>query len=181
MQLPLTTVPTLELTARNTAADSENKIHDDAEARRYGYGGGLVPGVTLYAYLTRLAVAVYGVDWLARGQADFSARRPVYAGERVRCAGEMIVGPAGDSVLVARVTRDNTLCAEGTFVLPDQLSHSPSIEAGPARTGDLPVLSPDTVPLGVPLAPLYAPFTVEDAAAYADSTDDPAPWYVRHR
>jgi hypothetical protein len=31
--------------AFNTAKASENKIHDDAVARRFGFGGGLVPGV----------------------------------------------------------------------------------------------------------------------------------------
>ncbi|MGH2584922.1 MAG: hypothetical protein ACRDJE_08415, partial [Dehalococcoidia bacterium] len=79
--------PSFEVTARNTASDSENKIHDDAEARRYGYAGGLVPGVTLYAYLTRLALAAYGPAWLERGTAECAFRRPVYEGERVRCEG----------------------------------------------------------------------------------------------
>ncbi|MGH2599772.1 MAG: hypothetical protein ACRDJ9_10330, partial [Dehalococcoidia bacterium] len=67
--------PSFEVTARNTASDSENKIHDDAEARRYGYAGGLVPGVTLYAYLTRLALAAYGPAWLERGTAECAFRR----------------------------------------------------------------------------------------------------------
>ena len=31
--------------AFNTAKASENKIHDDDVARRFGFGGGLVPGV----------------------------------------------------------------------------------------------------------------------------------------
>ena len=29
--------------AYNTARDSENKMHDDTVARRYGFTGGLVP------------------------------------------------------------------------------------------------------------------------------------------
>jgi hypothetical protein len=43
--------------AFNTAHDSENKIHDDATARRFGFGGGLVPGVDVYAYMTHMPVA----------------------------------------------------------------------------------------------------------------------------
>jgi hypothetical protein len=31
--------------AYNTSKQSENKIHDDAVARRFGFSGGLVPGV----------------------------------------------------------------------------------------------------------------------------------------
>ena len=43
--------------AFNTAKASENKIHDDAVARRFGFGGGLVPGVDVYAYMAHLPVA----------------------------------------------------------------------------------------------------------------------------
>ena len=40
--------------AFNTAKESDNKIHDDAVARRFGFTGGLVPGVDVYAYMTHL-------------------------------------------------------------------------------------------------------------------------------
>ena len=43
--------------AYNTAHSSENKIHDDAVARRFGFTGGLVPGVDVYAYMMHLPVA----------------------------------------------------------------------------------------------------------------------------
>jgi len=36
---------TREVSAYNTAAASDNKIHDDSVARRFGFRGGLVPGV----------------------------------------------------------------------------------------------------------------------------------------
>ena len=49
--------------AFNTAHDSENKIHDDATARRFGFGGGLVPGVDVYGYMTHLPV----MRWAAPG------------------------------------------------------------------------------------------------------------------
>jgi hypothetical protein len=34
-----------EVSAYNTAAASDNKIHNDSVARRFGFRGGLVPGV----------------------------------------------------------------------------------------------------------------------------------------
>jgi len=40
-------LPGYRVKARNTSTSSENKIHDDAVARAYGFRGGLVPGVTL--------------------------------------------------------------------------------------------------------------------------------------
>src|SRR3954453_96570 len=39
------------VTAFNTDTASSNRIHDDATARRFGFRGGLVPGVDVYAYL----------------------------------------------------------------------------------------------------------------------------------
>ena len=52
---PMSAAPPLDpyrVVAFNTAHDSENKIHDDATARRFGFGGGLVPGVDVYGYMT---------------------------------------------------------------------------------------------------------------------------------
>ena len=50
--------------AFNTAKASENKIHDDEVARRFGFGGGLVPGVDVYAYMAHLPVAQIS-PWLS--------------------------------------------------------------------------------------------------------------------
>ena len=50
--------------AFNTAKASENKIHDDAVAHRFGFAGGLVPGVDVYAYMTHLPVAQIS-PWLS--------------------------------------------------------------------------------------------------------------------
>ena len=50
--------------AFNASKESENKIHDDAVARRFGFRGGLVPGVDVYAYMTHLPVQRWGRAWL---------------------------------------------------------------------------------------------------------------------
>ena len=51
----------------NTATASTNKIHDDAVARTYGFRGGLVPGVDVFAYLTQAPVATWGLGLARRG------------------------------------------------------------------------------------------------------------------
>src|SRR6267154_542048 len=59
------------VSAYNTAHESENNIHDDATARRFGFGGGLVPGVDVYGYITHMPVARCGPAGrrnLARGR-----------------------------------------------------------------------------------------------------------------
>ncbi|GAC1528383.1 MAG: hypothetical protein NVS3B12_00260 [Acidimicrobiales bacterium] len=71
------------VTATNWATASENKIHDDNVARQFGFGGGLVPGVTLYAYLTRPMVELWGTEWLGHGGAEVRFASPVYDGDTV--------------------------------------------------------------------------------------------------
>src|SRR5580700_9954072 len=43
-------IETYRVAAYNTAKQSENKMHDDTVARRFGFSGGLVPGVDVMAY-----------------------------------------------------------------------------------------------------------------------------------
>src|SRR3954454_3002194 len=77
-----------EVPARNDAESSENKIHDDTVARQYGFRGGLVPGVTVYGYLTWLPASVWGRSWLEAGGMTVRLARPVYAGDTVTVTGE---------------------------------------------------------------------------------------------
>ena len=55
------------ISAFNTAFESENRIHDDGVAQKFGFEGGLVPGVDDYAYMTRAALLLLGPDFLTRG------------------------------------------------------------------------------------------------------------------
>jgi acyl dehydratase len=72
-----------EVSARNDAETSENKIHDDAVAQQYGFRGGLVPGVTVYGYLTWLPASAWGRSWLEAGGMSVRLAKPVYAGDTV--------------------------------------------------------------------------------------------------
>jgi acyl dehydratase len=81
------TLPDYRVKARNTSSNSENKIHDDATARRYGFRGALVPGVTVYAYLTEPLVAAFGPAWLERGTASVRFSKPVLDGEELHATG----------------------------------------------------------------------------------------------
>src|SRR2546423_11504097 len=69
------------VSAYNTARDSENKIHDDATARRFGFGGGLVPGVDVYGYMSHLPVMRWGRVWLEHGTSECRFFKPVYDGD----------------------------------------------------------------------------------------------------
>jgi hypothetical protein len=76
-------MPLLQVVAVNRAANHPNLIHNDEYARSVGFRGGLVPGVDVYAYLTRLAVANFGKTWLERGEGEVRFIRPVYEGDQL--------------------------------------------------------------------------------------------------
>src|SRR5206468_5089008 len=67
--------------AYNTSKQSENKIHDDTVARKYGFSGGLVPGVDVMAYMLHMPVAQWGRAFLERGLIEARFVKPVYDGE----------------------------------------------------------------------------------------------------
>ena len=107
--------------AYNTAQDSENKIHDDAVARRFGFGGGLVPGVDVYAYMTHLAVERLGREWLERGEATCRFLKPVYDGEEA--AASAVETAAG---LDLKVESRGEVCAVGSAALPGEPAPPPT-------------------------------------------------------
>lgn len=173
-------LPPIRRVAINTASESDNKIHDDAEARRYGYQGGLVPGVTLYAYLTQLAAPYFGPEWLRRGGSSVRLLRPVYEGETVVCSAVLREAGAGAVLDLTCAREDGTLCADGSAWLdPEQAAFGERLPPLPddAPPELRPALTPESVPLGRPLAPLVRRFTVEDAAEYAENTADPSEWW----
>lgn len=165
--------------AVNSAAASENRIHSDEEARRLGYRAALVPGVTLYAYLTQLAVPAFGSAWLTHGAVSVRFLRPVYEGETVTCTASVVEHEGLAALRLICTRADGTPGAEGIFWLP--LADAPLPDLPPPP--DLPApepkppLTPEAVPLGRPLAPVITPVSADEARAYADETEDPSPWY----
>jgi acyl dehydratase len=99
--------------AYNTAKESENKMHDDTVAKRFGFNGGLVPGVDVMAYMMHLPVAKWGRAFLERGLIEARFVRPVYDGEMAELSGE-----ESNGVLSIEVKSRSQLCATGSASLP---------------------------------------------------------------
>jgi acyl dehydratase len=99
--------------ATNTAKASENKMHDDAVAQKFGFRGGLVPGVDVMAYMMHLPVAKWGRGFLERGLIEARFVKPVYDGEIVDVTAEDVGGG-----LAIRVESRGQLCATGAASLP---------------------------------------------------------------
>ena len=75
------TLPRYQVHTHNASTQSENRMHSDDVARQFGFKGGLVPGVTVFAHMTQPLAAQYGEAWLARGTAEVSFGKPAYEGE----------------------------------------------------------------------------------------------------
>jgi hypothetical protein len=104
---------TYRVSAYNTSKQSENKIHDDAVARKYGFSGGLVPGVDVMAYMLHMPVAAWGRGFLERGLIEARFVKPVYDGEIAE-----VTASESEGVLTIEVESRGELCATGTASLP---------------------------------------------------------------
>jgi acyl dehydratase len=109
------------VTAFNTATRSENAMHQDDVAARYGFRGGLVPGVDVYAYLTHPAAERWGLPWVERGRMSGRFSTPVYDGEVVHVHA---ADDGGGGLVIDVRNAAGDVCATGEASLPD--------EAGPA-------------------------------------------------
>ena len=104
---------TYRVEAYNTAKLSENKMHDDTVARRFGFSGGLVPGVDVMAYMMHQPVAKWGRAFLERGLIEARFVKPVYDGEIAD-----VTTTESDGVLSIEVESRGQLCATGSASLP---------------------------------------------------------------
>src|ERR1700728_1412089 len=110
-----------EGSAYNTAVASDNKIHDDSVARRFGFRGGLVPGVEVFAYMAHMPVARWGRAWLERGEADCRFYKPVYDGDLARVMAREETGG-----LALLVESKSERCATGPASLPSDRRAPPA-------------------------------------------------------
>jgi len=157
--------------ARNTAIESENKIHDDSVAASYGFSGGLVPGVTVYAYMTVPIVERFGLDWLERGSMQVKFHQPFYDGEEVTVRAEVNESADPVNVSITASREDGIACATALATVNDR-----SRWLGEARLEDypeapLPDIEARPVPSGDLLIPGTALGTLTDILSLPATTD----------
>jgi hypothetical protein len=105
--------------AKMPAEPSENKIHEDDLARAMGFRGGLVPGVTVYAWMTHPVVDALGQAWLERGTFSVRFAKPVYFGEEVTVSASVAARTGEAVTLQARVLNGRgDVCGTATMSLP---------------------------------------------------------------
>ncbi len=160
--------------AYNTARDSENKIHDNTVARRFGFSGGLVPGVDVYAYMAHLPVARWGRDFLRHGSLQARFLKPVYDSETA-----IVSAAEADGGLDIEVTSRGALCATGHAAMTR--TPAPALDAFEA-TAAVAERSPAdeaslTVGRRLGIKPLG--ITKEWAARYVEDVRERDPLYLR--
>jgi len=76
-------MPVHSAVARNFAEASENKIHSDDIAKRFGFTGALVPGVTVFGHLAWPLTQRFGERWLRGSWVTTRFVKPAYHGETI--------------------------------------------------------------------------------------------------
>lgn len=126
-------LPAYHVSAAMPSEPFENKIHEDDLARVYGFKGGLVPGVTVYAWMIHPVVAALGESWLARGSAWARFAKPVYYEEEAVVQARVAERAAGAvSLDLAVLNSAGELCATGQAALGPLEGAVPDLARYPA-------------------------------------------------
>lgn len=164
--------------AYNTAHASENKIHDDAVARRLGFSGALVPGVEMYAYLMHLPVERWGRAFLERGSAGCRFSNPLYDGETAKVSGR----EEADGISLELRSR-GMVCAAGSARLPGAAVAAPALEqyppGSPPPMERRPAASRSTLAETAVLCTVPLALGAELAADYLRDVREADPLYAR--
>lgn len=164
---------TRTISAFNTATASENKIHDDAVASRFGFTGGLVPGVDVFAYLAHMPIAKWGKDWLSGGFMQARFVKPVYDGDSATVTSE-----EKDGGLALSISARGEHCAGGTARLKGKAPDPVLLPAGPMPVFETrPKASMESLKPGATLGTLRETYTLKDGREHVEAVRDDAALY----
>jgi hypothetical protein len=109
----------------------ENKIHEDDLARQYGFKGGLVPGVTVYGWMTHPAVEALGIEWLERGEFHTRFAKPIYYEEPATIRAR-VASRSADAVTIDVAAHNSVgeVCGTATMTLDRSAGTTPPAVAG---------------------------------------------------
>ena len=128
--------------SNDDSPDIGNPIHSTEIAKKYGFKGALVGGVTVYGWATPAILEALGESWLDHGWADVFFRQPVYPGDQLAIA----VTPGSDSApgaySLTMTNHEGVACVVGAV----GLGNGPWIDEF-VRPGTMtPQESPDPIP-----------------------------------
>jgi hypothetical protein len=135
-------LPEFRVSAPPPAEPRENKIHEDEVARQYGFKGGLVPGVTVYGWLTHPILEALGAEWLESGSFRARFAKPIYFKEPAVIRAR-IAARTGDSVIVEAAAHNaaGEICGTAQMSLTRTARPQPP-DAGAYATAPMPSSRP---------------------------------------
>ena len=121
-------LPDFHVNAPAPAEPHENKIHEDDLARQYGFKGGLVPGVIMYAWMTHPVVEALGAEWLERGSFETRFAKPIYYEEPATIRARVSARTAeAVTIEVAAHNSVGEVCGTATMSLDRSVRPSPPV------------------------------------------------------
>jgi acyl dehydratase len=165
-------LPAYQVRTHNASAHSENRMHSDDVAAAYGFKGALVPGVTVFSHMTQPLVAHYGVEWLARGDADVSFAKPAYEGDLLTVRATPAAG--ADSYALTCINEPGVELAQMSARLHDS---TPAVDEraarAPAAAREKDLVTWDLMEVGVPFPALaWSPTQADNLEWCADVRDE---------
>jgi hypothetical protein len=167
------TLAPYQVRTHNASEHSENRMHSDEVARRFGFRAALVPGVTVFAHMTRPLVERLGERWLGKGIAEVSFAKPAYEGDVLTVTTRADASGSGYALECTN--------AEGTE-LARMSSHVPASAPAIDPRSDMPPAPPiaerplvtwELMEVGKPFPALrWAPTAADNAQWCEDVRDD---------
>ena len=153
-------------TARNYSEETENRIHSDEVAERFGFTGALVPGVAVFGHMTYQLVEALGDAWLSGYTAYVRLHKPAYHGDELTTRHSV----SGDQHTVFCHARDELLAELRTS--PKEQPPGDLLPHGPETT-ERPEIRWDNVHVDEPFPTwTWQPDAVANAEAAAQIEDD---------
>jgi hypothetical protein len=179
-----TKLPSRSIRARNFAEASDNKMHSDETAAQYGFRGGLVPGVGVYAYLTIPAAEIWGEEWLCGGTMWAKFLKPVYDAEIVHVHARYVdkdtieaevINETGTSCATGRAHRTGASAPPGL----GEFGHAPAPAREARRAPEIAACPRNTTLGSIEFQALNEALRGESGELFLDDVRDPLPLYRR--
>ena len=164
-----------EVVARNFSESSENKIHSDEMAKKFGFKGALVPGVAVYGHLTLPLVDRFGAEWLEHSICDLRLLKPAYHEDRL----VLSLSEADDAFTVQCHNADGELLATLISSMPSELPapEPANVFDGQPKAVGRPEITWDTVHVDEPFNIKDVTITAEINNTYVSQVADTLPLY----
>ena len=163
-----------QVVARNFSESSENQIHSDEIAKKFGFKGALVPGVAVYGHLTYPLVERFGESWLQNSVGNLRLLKPAYHNDLLDLNLTATNEPDGaESWLVTCNNADGELLAtlNSQEQIPAEHNYSELFDRAfkkPERV----VISWDTVEPNQPFVPWEFELSQAENSRYTTEVDD---------